>query len=160
MTTPRTLTEAWTVYRFGDVGGACSVYGPEGARRTAGRWNRAGDGVIYTSVHYSTGMLEKLVYLGGLMPANEHFVEVIIPAGTSYETFSAAHHPKWHAKNARDSRQFGHEWYVEQRSALLVVPSVVARMEKNVIINPAHPDAAIITTGLEAPVWWDDRLFA
>ena len=46
----------------------------------------------------------------------------------------------------------------EVRSAILIVPSVVARMERNVLINPAHVDAARIRPGLEVPVTWDARL--
>jgi RES domain-containing protein len=48
----------------------------------------------------------------------------------------------------------------EVRSAILLVPSVVARMERNILINPAHPDAAAIRPTLEEPVPWDERLFA
>ena len=45
---------------------------------------------------------------------------------------------------------------------LLVVPSVVARIESNVVINTRHPDyeGLSIEVGLETPVWWDQRLFA
>jgi hypothetical protein len=36
----------------------------------------------------------------------------------------------------------------------------VARMERNVLINPTHKDSALIKPGLEQPIWWDGRLFA
>src|SRR5437763_15007384 len=45
------------------------------------------------------------------------------------------------------------------RSAVLLVPSYVALIERNVIINPAHPDAAAIQTSLPEPAWRDERLF-
>ena len=48
----------------------------------------------------------------------------------------------------------------EKRSAILLVPSVVARMERNVVINSRHADFNRLTAGLETPVWWDRRLFA
>ena len=47
----------------------------------------------------------------------------------------------------------------ECRSAILIVPSVVAPEEVNVLINPAHPGAAAIKVGREKPVRWDTRLF-
>ena len=40
----------------------------------------------------------------------------------------------------------------------LTVPSVVARMERNVVINARHGGAARIRRGLEEAVAWDARL--
>ena len=37
--------------------------------------------------------------------------------------------------------------------------SYVARSERNVVINPIHPDATAIETSLPEPVWWEGRLF-
>ena len=51
------------------------------------------------------------------------------------------------------------QWVKEARSAILLVPSYVARIERNVIINTAHAEAAGIETSLPEPVWWDERLF-
>ena len=36
---------------------------------------------------------------------------------------------------------------------------MVARVERNILINPLHPDAAGITHDLPEPVWWDERLY-
>lgn len=155
----RTLAENCVVYRIGDPKGTWPIYSPEGARRTAGRWNDVGDAVIYTTANYSTAMLEKLVYSSGILPPNQHYIQITIPSGTSYEVFSEAHTPNWHAKNKRAARKFGHQWHKDRRSALLFVPSVVARMERNVLINHDHPEASSIIAGLEQPVWWDKRLF-
>jgi RES domain-containing protein len=41
-----------------------------------------------------------------------------------------------------------------------VVPSVVARDEGNVLINPGRPDFAHITGSAPEAVVWDVRLFA
>jgi len=43
---------------------------------------------------------------------------------------------------------------------VLVVPSVVARREGNVLINPRHPDFSGIVAGTPEQVVWDARLFA
>lgn len=86
-------------------------------------------------------MLEKLVHWNGHLPPNQHSVEITIPTGTSYEVFSAEHHPDWFRPDGETARRYGHGWYDQCRS-LLVVPSVIARMEENLLINPAHPDAA------------------
>jgi hypothetical protein len=54
---------------------------------------------------------------------------------------------------------FGEAWHRSRRSLLLFVPSVVARVSTNILINPDHPDFGRITVGLHQPCWWDDRLF-
>ena len=48
----------------------------------------------------------------------------------------------------------------ELRTAVLVVPSVVARREGKVVINPRHPDFRGIVAGTPEPVVRDARLFA
>jgi RES domain-containing protein len=42
---------------------------------------------------------------------------------------------------------------------LLFVPSVVARLDRNVLISPAHPDFSKLEASLHEPVFWDRRLF-
>ena len=80
-------------YRIGDPDGAFPIYDAEGARLYPGRWNTHTSPVIYTSEHYSTAVLEKLVHANLVMPANQHFIEITIPNGVSYEIFQTAAHP-------------------------------------------------------------------
>jgi len=47
----------------------------------------------------------------------------------------------------------------EQRSAILIVPSIVARVDNNILINEAHPEFKKIATSLNQPVIWDSRFF-
>lgn len=157
----RALPTATRVYRIGDGEGRFPVWSAEGAKRVAGRWHQAGAGVIYVSEHYSTSLLEKLVYCNGVLPPNQHFVEATIPAGVSYETVTADILPEWAHPNCASARAFAAAWYREGRSAVLVVPSVVARMERNIIVNVGHEDFTHwnIEVGLELPVRWDERLF-
>ena len=39
--------------------------------------------IIYTSEHYSTALLEKLVHANLVMPANQHYIAITIPNGIS-----------------------------------------------------------------------------
>ncbi len=104
-------------------------------------------------------MLEMLVRWSGVPPANQHFIEILIPAGVSYEVVDVESVPGWHLPESSSARRFGHDWYVQRRSAILLVPSVVTRMERNVIINAGHPEFAMLQAGSETPVRWDERLF-
>jgi RES domain-containing protein len=153
----RTLAEPMRVYRIGDPQGAYPIYSGEGAARIEGRWHERGQEVIYTSRYYSTALLEKLAHFNGVLPSNQHYIEIEIPKGVSYEIFTKDSVPEW--LELPKARAAGSKWFKEKRSAILIVPSFVARIEENVIINCGHPDAARIRPGLEHPVAWDARLF-
>lgn len=155
----RGLPTQLTAYRIGDPAGCYPVYSADGALRVGARWHERGDLVIYASEHYSTAMLESLANLGPEPPPYQHYIEITIPAGVSYEVASADHLPGWYRSAAASSKVFGHRWYAERRSAVLFVPSVVARVERNIVINATHEDFPRIKPGLETPVWWDERLF-
>lgn len=148
-----------TAYRIGDPDGVHPIYDSEGARLYPGRWNTPACPILYTSEHYSTAMLEKLVHAGSVLPPNQHYIRITIPNGTSYEIFQTAAHPGWDGKDESLCKAFGLQWYRERRSAILLVPSIPARVERNILINPQHPDAAGITHALPEPVWWDERLY-
>jgi RES domain-containing protein len=77
----------------------------------------------------------------------------------SYEVFSTAGQSGWDTEDCVVSKAYGAAWQRSNRSLLLIVPSVVARMENNVLINDGHPEARRITTSLHQPIWWDKRLF-
>lgn len=155
---PKTLDAPITAYRIGDPRGEYDIYSGAGSRDYPGRWNAAGQAMIYASEHYSTALLEKLIYTGEL-PPNQHFIEISIPAGVSCETVTADGLSGWSDSNCAVSRAFGAAWFEEARSAILIVPSVVARLDRNILINPGHPEARRIKPGEEQPVPWDERLF-
>ena len=147
------------VYRIGDPAGQFPVWSAEGTRRTSGRWHEAGAEVIYASENYSTAMLETLAHWNGALPPNQHFIEITIPKAVSYEVVTADVVPGWFTQSAQAARRYGRRWYTDNRSAILIVPSVVARMERNIVINRRHPEFEDLAVGLETPVWWDQRLF-
>ena len=115
--------------------------------------------MIYAAEHYSTAMLESLANLERELPPNQHYIEITIPAGVTYEVANADHLPDWYRSDTTPARLFGRRWYVERRSAVLFVPSVVARVDRNIVINTTHEDFPKFKPGLETPVWWDERLF-
>ena len=148
-----------TAYCIGDPDGVHPIYDSEGARLYPGRWNMPASPIIYTSEHYSTAMLEKLVYASSVLPPNQHHIRITIPDGISYETFQTAAHPGWDGKDEGLCKAFGQAWYAQRRSAILIVPSMPARVERNILINPAHPDSEGISHDLPKAVWRDERLY-
>jgi RES domain-containing protein len=146
-------------YRIGDPRGAYPIYDSEGARLYPGRWNTEYSPIIYAAEHYSTAMLEKLVHGNNVIPPNQHYIKITIPNGTAYEVFQPEVYPGWDNKDEGICKTFGETWYSQQRSAILIVPSIPARIERNILINPQHPASKAIECALPEPVWWDERLY-
>jgi RES domain-containing protein len=57
------------------------------------------------------------------------------------------------------ARVFGDAWLREERTVVLMVPSVVARREMNVLLNPRHADFSSIVAESPESVVLDARLF-
>ncbi|MBI3707615.1 MAG: RES family NAD+ phosphorylase [Proteobacteria bacterium] len=157
--TAQTLDRVLTCSRIGDPSGKYPIFDATGSKFYPGRWNTPASPMIYASEHYSTALLEKLVHGSGRLPPNQHYIAITIPNGVSYETFEPASLPGWDRADCAASKVFGEAWQHSKRSLLLVVPSVVARIEHNILINPEHPEFRRVTTSLHRPVWWDRRLF-
>jgi RES domain-containing protein len=103
-------------------------------------------------------MLEKLVHSNtGDIPENQQWIEITIPVGTTYETVTTYSLPNW--KQLSVSKIFGDNWVESKRSCILLVPSAIAPIENNILINESHPQFSTITTSLNQPVVWDRRLF-
>jgi len=157
--TAQVLDRTLSSFRIGDPNGAYPIFDATGSTIAPGRWNTPGSRLIYSSEHYSTAVLEKLVHGSGRLPPNQHYIEITIPRGLSYEVFSPPALVGWDAMPATVSKTFGEQWCLAKRSAILLVPSVVARLDHNVLINPAHPEFPQIQASLHQPVYWDRRLF-
>ncbi len=123
------------------------------------RWNSPGRRVIYAAETYAGALLEMLVHASGSMPRNQGFIQITIPESVPIEVAEPSAVPGWEAASPAAARGFGDRWYDERRSAVLIVPSVVTRMERNVVINQDHPDFALIHASEPAPVLWDTRLW-
>lgn len=125
---------------------ACDPSGA-GAKRTGGRWNRAGIPMVYAAPSLALAALETIVHLdAGGFPVNRYVVRIDVPLGIWSRRMAIDEGDApggWDAIPAgQTSISFGNDWAAEAKSALLLVPSIVVPMEQNVLINPCHPDAA------------------
>jgi len=148
------------IYRIAD--GRHPLWDGTGAMLVGGRFNSSGRPVIYGATSYAGAMLEVLVHARiGKVPHTHLVVEAEVPEGTAVERAAAPSLPAdWDAPDSISARTYGDAWLAERRTAILLVPSVVAREEWNVLVNPAHPLAASIVVGVPRPVVWDERLFS
>lgn len=146
-------------YRIADVRHA--IFDGSGASLIGGRWSSPGWPLIYAALSYAGAMLEQLVHAGtGRLPKSQGAVVIEIDARVALEQWSAEQLPAgWDAPECIVSRSLGDAWIESARSAVLIVPSAVAKYERNLLVNPAHPQVKWIVASKPEPVVWDERLF-
>lgn len=135
----------------------------EGSRLFGGRWSSAGVKMAYTSESVALAALETLVhYDADVIPDNLVLIAVDIPRALRIETIADGVLPKdWRAYPAPTALQaLGDAWIKRARTALLSVPSVIAPEERNLLINPVHPDCGRITSRIVRPFAFDPRMLA
>ncbi|MEA3120822.1 MAG: hypothetical protein QOH33_363 [Paraburkholderia sp.] len=147
------------IYRIADR--RHPVWDGTGALLIGGRFNSPGRAVIYGATTFAGAMLELLVHARiGKVPRTHVVATAEVPDEVSIERADAASLPAgWDSPDSEVAQAFGDRWIVEQRTAVLLVPSVVAREEWNALVNPAHPLAPRIVVGEPRAVVWDERLF-
>lgn len=158
--TGQTLDRILTCCRIGDPAGEYPIFDAMGSRLYPGRWNTPASPMIYASERLSTALLDKLVHGSGRLPPNQHYVEMTIPPGASYEMFDVNAHPGWDMATCVVSKAYGENWQQGRRSLVLMVPSVVARLDMNILLNQDHPDFRRVECSLHKPVYWDARLYS
>ena len=119
----------------------------EGAARYGGRWNPKGMRAVYCSENSSLAALEILANLA--RPAtfpNYHILDIDLPDDsiTVVPILDS------------DTRQTGAEML--QTHLAISAPSMVNPLERNVVINPAHPDFDTVVRGTIRPFIFDRRL--
>ena len=126
------------------------------------RWNSRGRHVIYAAEHYATALLEKAAQLNSLkLPRTLVFVRIDVPGDVSVEDIRPEDLAGWDADSKNVSRAFGDRWYDEQRSAVLLVPSLAAPgLERNVLINQRHPQFTRLSASEPEPLRGHPNLFA
>lgn len=148
------------IFRIGDE--RHPLWDGTGAALVGGRWNSPGRQLIYGSLSYACAMLETLAHASiGRIPATHRFLIADVPDGVTIERHDVNALPHgWDAENSSSARGFGDQWLKESRSAILLVPSVVAKLEWNALVNPLHPDSTRLILSASEKVVWDKRLFS
>jgi RES domain-containing protein len=144
-------------YRIADMRHA--IFDGTGAMLHGARWNSPGRRVIYAAETYAGALLEILVHASGGVPKSQGYIEIDIPAALEIEQIEPDEVPHWNAQSYETARAFGNRWYDERRSPVLLVPSVVTQVERNVLINQEHSDFPLIRASQPLLVRWDARLW-
>src|SRR5580693_1184578 len=136
-----------------------TIFDGTGAMIHGARWNSPGRRIVYAAETYAGALLEILVHASGSVPKGQGYIEIEIPAGLSVEEIAPEQVPRWDSPTFEAARKFGDRWYDERRTPVVMVPSVVTLVERNILINQEHPDLGRIRASQPRPVRWDARLW-
>jgi RES domain-containing protein len=128
----------------------------EGARLYGGRWNTEGRPMIYASASPSLPVLEVMVHLDvepDFIPDDYRLLAVEVPDDALLERLDAT------PMDPAECAALG-DAFLDRGAALgLSVPSVVVPQDRNLLINPRHPDAGRLRIVADEPFRFDRRLF-
>lgn len=139
---------------------AKTAFSGEGARIAGGRWNLPGDAMVYASSTLALAAMETFVHLGeeGLSIAFTYF-RIEVPESVTIARCERA--PRgWRAEPPGEaSMRYGSAWLREGKTAVLDVPSAIVQVERNLLLNPRHPDFAMLIISRPKPLSFDPRMW-
>jgi len=134
----------------------------EGPYRFGSRWSSPGTRLAYAAEHLSLAMLEYYVHLDPDYPPDDLVVvEADIPDNVSRLSIGLKQLPaNWRQSPAPSAlAAIGDEFVLRERAAVLTVPSVLAPVESNWLINPGHPAFARMRVHPAKAFLYDLRFF-
>jgi RES domain-containing protein len=150
------------IYRVLRKAFARAPFDGEGAYRYGGRWSSAGTRLSYASEHQSLAMLEYFVHLDEDDPPSDLVLATAeVPQDLQREEIDPGDLPaNWRGAAAPPGlARFGDEFAARAEHCLLLVPSVLAPEENNLLINPAHVDFGKVVIRAVEPLRYDARMF-
>ena len=133
-----------------------------GATLGNGRWHVKGpQQVIYAGSSRALCQLEKRVQSNGANPKGMALMRLELdPSSKTLEASNLGLPKDWRRNKAR-TQSLGMQWLADGQSLGLWAPSFVEPAEKNLLINPAHPDFVRVKLVVERdPFDFDPELFA
>lgn len=108
-------------------------------------WNGRGLPIIYAASSAALAALEVLVHVDPLTaPADLRLLTLDLPADLGIEVLKISVLPR--------------AWLRSRRTVALSVPSAVIQVERNILLNPRHPEAEGISLIGDEPFSFDPRL--
>lgn len=131
-----------------------------GGLYAAGRWHSRGRPIVYAADSRALAILEALVHTDPEdLPDDLVLLTLEAPDDLAREEVAPATLPgDWCEIMSAECRLIGDAWLSRMNAPLLLVPSVVAPEEHNILLNPAHPDAASIRILYRQDFLFDSRL--
>lgn len=134
-----------------------------GAELFGGRWNSVGNALVYTSATPELALLETLVHLEEFyfdeLPA--HVLATIEVPESAIIRVEVEELPNgWNSiYTSPTTQQFTNDWFKQQSSLVMAIPSVIVPISFNYLINPNHPRMQEIKVVESIPFSFDSRFF-
>jgi RES domain-containing protein len=131
-----------------------AAFDGEGARLAGGRWSHPGIAIVYTSATLSLATLELLLQLGqNEVPRDIVAVSAEIPDSVRPTELDVKVPDRdWRRyPTLTGLRDVGTRWVASMDTAVLGVPSAIVPIERNYLLNPAHPAFREIRIGVAEP---------
>jgi RES domain-containing protein len=133
----------------------------EGARSNGARWNNKGIPVLYCATSESLGMLELRVHSPYPYPRTRLKFVIEVPDDSIVEIAMNKIPRGWNKlPPGPSSKRFGDAWVASKSSLGILVPSVIASEERNLVLNPAHDRFKEVRVVSKERVTLDMRLYA
>lgn len=117
---------------------------PFAASQRDARWTSKTSPVVYTSLSPGGAMLEFLAHRESTLTEDLSLATAQLPASGIQNLSDPPTH--WEERPYRKEVQaVGDAWLEQRKSLALKVPSAICPNELNMLINPAHPDFALLT---------------
>ncbi|TFY99070.1 RES family NAD+ phosphorylase [Ramlibacter humi] len=152
-----------SVWRIGWNGALKLNQLPGGSALANGRWHVATSRlpIVYAAGTRALCQLEKRVHCNGVAPANMALLRLELPKGAVLQDAEARGLAKAWRQDEAHTQALGTAWAGSDDSLGLWVPSFVEPAERNLVLNPRHPQYAAVKVVVEAnPFRFDPRLFS
>lgn len=130
-----------TWYRIIDSRHSTGILDGRSGALTGGRWNPRGQAAIYCSQTISLAILELCChYCHPFLDGRFVVAAIVVPAGAIHRIEADGLPERWKSLETV-TRDLGRSRFANGALAL-EVPSVVHAFERNLVLNPEHPDFA------------------
>ena len=148
----------WRVSRAAHAATGPAAFSGSGGISVDGRWHSRGRHIVYTARSESLARLEALVHFNPVLAPELVLIEADVPDAL-VATLSGTLPKGWNdVPDSGLARSVGDKWLQGGSSMALEVPSIHARSETNVLINPAHSDFSRLVIRTPVPFAFDRRL--
>jgi RES domain-containing protein len=116
---------------------------------------------VYCAASAALALLEARVHLDlplELLPDDYVLMKIDAPEELALRTIGPADLPAGWRSREDLCRRIGDAWLAAAAAPLLSVPSVIVEVERNILLNPRHDQAARISVAEILPFRWDERL--
>jgi RES domain-containing protein len=146
------------VYRISDHRYINDLSGT-GAALYGGRWNSKNVYIVYTAQSPSLALLETVVHMGGMPPANYSLATIELPDSLAPALAEGILQPDWYISPPPEAlKLIGDEFVQKMKYLILPVPSAIMPEEHNYLVNPRHRLAGKIKVLSVKSVRMDGRL--